>query len=35
VRKIKGTFYGPGSGKYYDDFKKEFYSIVDGLLKEK
>jgi thiol-disulfide isomerase/thioredoxin len=35
VRQIKGTFYGPGSGKYYDDFKKEFYSIVDGLLKEK
>lgn len=35
VKQIKGTFYGPGSGKYYDDFKKEFYSIVDGLLNEK
>lgn len=35
VRKIKGSFYGPGSGKYYDDFKKEFYSIVDGLLNER
>jgi len=34
VRQIKGTFYGPGSGKYYEDFKKEFYSIVDGLLNE-
>ena len=35
VRQIKGTFYGPGTGKYHDDFKKEFYSIVDGLLNEK
>ncbi len=35
VRQIKGSFYGPGSGKYYADFKKEFYSIVDGLLTEK
>ncbi len=35
VQQIKGTFYGPGSGKYHDDFKKEFYSIVDGLLNEK
>lgn len=35
VRQIKGTFYGPGSGKYYDDFKREFYSIVEGLLSEK
>jgi thiol-disulfide isomerase/thioredoxin len=34
VRQIKGTFYGPGSGKYHEDFKKEFYSIVDGLLSE-
>ncbi len=35
VRQIKGTFYGPGSGKYHEDFKKEFYSIVNGLLNEK
>ncbi len=35
VREIKGTFYGPGTGKYYEDFKKEFYSIVDGLLNSK
>lgn len=34
VRQIKGSFYGPGSGKYHEDFKKEFYSIVDELLKE-
>lgn len=35
VREIKGTFYGPGTGKYFEEFKKEFYSIVDGLLNEK
>jgi hypothetical protein len=34
VRQIKGNFYGPGTGKYHEDFKKEFYSIVDGLLSE-
>jgi thiol-disulfide isomerase/thioredoxin len=35
VREIKGTFYGPGTGKYFEEFKKGFYSIVDGLLNEK
>ena len=35
VRKIKGSFYGPGTGKYFDAYKKEFYDIVDGLLNEK
>jgi thiol-disulfide isomerase/thioredoxin len=35
VREIKGTFYGPGTGKYFEEFKKSFYSIVDGLLNEK
>lgn len=34
VRQIKGTFYGPGTGKYHEDFKKEFYSLVDSLLAE-
>ncbi len=34
VRQIKGTFYGPGSGKYHEDYKKEFYAVVDGLLRE-
>jgi thiol-disulfide isomerase/thioredoxin len=35
VREIKGTFYGPGTGKYFEQYKKEFYTIVDGLLNEK
>jgi thiol-disulfide isomerase/thioredoxin len=35
VREIKGTFYGPGTGKYFEEFKKDFYSIADGLLNEK
>jgi peroxiredoxin len=35
VREIKGTFYGPGTGKYFEAYKKEFYTIVDGLLNEK
>ncbi len=35
VREIKGTFYGPGTGKYFEEYKKEFYAIVDGLLNEK
>lgn len=34
VRQIKGSFYGPGSGKYYEEFKKEFYGVVEGLLGE-
>ena len=35
VREIKGTFYGPGTGKYFEAYKKEFCTIVDGLLNEK
>ncbi len=35
VRQIKGNFYGPGSGQYFEDFKKEFYAMMDGLLGEK
>lgn len=34
VREIHGTFYGPGTGKHYEEFKKEFYATVDGLLNE-
>ena len=34
VRKIKGVFYGPGTGEHYEKFKKEFYATIDGLLKE-
>ena len=35
VRKIKGTFYGPGTGIYYEQFKNEFYTIVNELLNER
>ena len=35
VREIHGTFYGPGTGKHFDEFKKDFYNTVDGLLREK
>ncbi|MDP1764722.1 MAG: TlpA disulfide reductase family protein [Sediminibacterium sp.] len=35
VRNIKGVFYGPGSGIYFEDFKKEFYEQMDALLLEK
>ena len=34
VKEIHSSFYGPGSGKYYEEFKKEFYETVEGLLKE-
>ncbi len=34
VRKIHGVFYGPGTGKHYEEFKKDFFAIVDELLKE-
>jgi len=34
VREIKGTFYGPGTGKYFEEYKKEFYALVDDLLNE-
>jgi len=34
VRKIETDFAGPGTGVYYDQFKKEFESTVDTLLSE-
>ena len=34
VHEIHSTFYGPGSGKHYEEFKKEFNATVDGLLKK-
>lgn len=34
VRKIHTGFYGPGTGKYYEDFKKEFEGFLVGLLSE-
>jgi NurA-like 5'-3' nuclease len=32
VRKVHTGFYGPGTGKYYDDFKTEFESFLDELM---
>jgi peroxiredoxin len=34
VRKVDGTFYGPGTGKYFEEYKKEFYATLDELLNE-
>ena len=34
IHEIHSTFYGPGSGKHYEEFKTEFYAVVDGLLKK-
>ncbi|MFP5471671.1 MAG: TlpA family protein disulfide reductase [Bacteroidia bacterium] len=34
VRKVHTGFYGPGTGKYYEDFKKEFEEFLDNLLIE-
>ena len=35
VREIHGTFYGPGTGKHFQEYKKEFYGLIDRLLNEK
>ena len=34
VRDIHGVFYGPGTRQYFEEYKKIFTSIVEGLLKE-
>lgn len=34
VRKIHSGFNGPGTGKHYEEFKKEFEALIDTLLKE-
>ncbi|WP_153796183.1 peroxiredoxin family protein [Foetidibacter luteolus] len=34
VRKIHSGFSGPGTGKHYEDYKKEFEALVDSLLNE-
>ena len=34
VQEIHSSFYGPGSGKHYEEFKKEFNATVDRLLKK-
>lgn len=35
VRKIHTGFTGPGTGKHYELFRKEFDETINGLLKEK
>jgi peroxiredoxin len=35
VRKFDTGFVGPGTGKHYADYKKEFYLFMDKLLNEK
>jgi thiol-disulfide isomerase/thioredoxin len=35
IEKIHTGFSGPGTGEHYEEQKKEFYAIVNGLLKEK
>ncbi|MBC7720377.1 MAG: TlpA family protein disulfide reductase [Pedobacter sp.] len=34
VRTIDTGFFGPGTGEYFENFKKEFNKVVDGLVKE-
>ena len=34
VREIHGVFYGPGTKQYFEEYKKIFNGIIDGLLKE-
>lgn len=34
VRKFDTGFFGPGTGSHFEDFKREFYKTIDGLLKE-
>jgi len=35
VREIHNVFYGPGTKQYFEEYKKIFSAIVEGLLKEK
>ena len=35
VREIHTGFSGPGTGKFYDEFIKEFTALTDGLIDEK
>ncbi len=34
VRTIDTGFFGPGTGEYFENFKKEFNKVIDGLIKE-
>ncbi len=35
VREVHSVFYGPGTKQYFEEYKKIFSGIVEGLLKEK
>ena len=35
IRKFETDFFGPGTGAHYEAYKKQFYTTVDELLKEK
>jgi len=35
VREVHSVFYGPGTKQYFEEYKKIFIGIVEGLLKEK
>ena len=35
VRKIHTGFSGPGTGKYYEEFTKEFEKLTEDMLAEK
>ena len=35
VRKVHTGFNGPAAGKFYDEFKMEFNTLIEGLLNEK
>ena len=34
VREVHNVFYGPGTKQYFEEYKKIFTAIVEGLLKE-
>jgi hypothetical protein len=34
VKKIDTGFYGPGTGIYYEEYKKNFYATITALQKE-
>ncbi len=34
VRTVDTGFFGPGTGDYYENFKKQFNKVIDGLVKE-
>jgi len=33
VRKVHTGFSGPGTGEHFEEFKREFYALMDELVK--